>query len=54
MHRRLLCPLISALGIAAVALARLAVAHPRLRHATGTLSVEIRDEHDGLLPARLT
>jgi hypothetical protein len=49
-----ICPLISALGIAAVVLARLAAAHPHLRHATGTLSVEIRDENDGLLPARLT
>ena len=54
MHRRLVCPLISALGVAIAVAARLAVAHPHLRHATGTLSVEIRDDNNGLLPARLT
>ncbi|HMG53096.1 MAG TPA: hypothetical protein VK601_06435, partial [Kofleriaceae bacterium] len=55
MHRRLACPLISALGIAAAILAGPgAAARPHLRHATGTLSVEVRDEHGGAIPARLT
>src|SRR3979409_2540128 len=52
--RRLACPLISALGAGVAIVARLASAHPHLRPATGTLSVEIRDENNGLLPARLT
>lgn len=52
--RRLVCPLISALGIASVAVTRIAPAHPHLRHATGTLSVEVRDDNNGMIPARLT
>ena len=56
MHRRLACPLISALGIAAAAVlaGHGASARPHLRHATGTLSVEVRDDHGGAIPARLT
>jgi hypothetical protein len=54
VHRRLVCPLISVLGIAAVIAARGAAAHPHLRHATGTLSIEVRDENNGMIPARLT
>jgi hypothetical protein len=45
--------LISFLGIAVLVIARLAVAHPHLRHATGTLSVEIRDDNNAVIPARL-
>ncbi|HET7499626.1 MAG TPA: CehA/McbA family metallohydrolase [Kofleriaceae bacterium] len=54
MKRRVVCLLISSLGIAALMIARLAVAHPHLRHATGTLSVEVRDENNAVIPARLT
>lgn len=54
MNRRLACALLSGLGVAVVLVVRLAIAHPHLRHATGTLSIEIRDEHDALIPARLT
>ena len=54
MHRRLACPLLSLLGVGAAVLARGAAAHPHLRHATGTLSVEVRDENNGMIPARLT
>jgi hypothetical protein len=32
----------------------LAVARPHLHHATGTLSIEIKDEHGAPIPARLT
>jgi hypothetical protein len=46
--------LISSLGIAILVVARLAAAHPHLRHATGTLSVEIRDDNNAVIPARLT
>jgi hypothetical protein len=54
VSRRLLCTLISALGIGVLVVARLAIARPHLRHATGTLSIEIRDENNALIPARLT
>ncbi|HEX2689723.1 MAG TPA: CehA/McbA family metallohydrolase [Kofleriaceae bacterium] len=54
MSHRLICTLISALGIASLVVARLALARPHLRHATGTLSIEIRDENNVLIPARLT
>jgi hypothetical protein len=54
VHRRLVCLLISGVGVAGLVVARLAVAHPHLRHATGTLSIEIRDENNGRIPARLT
>ena len=54
MSRRLICALISALGIVVFVVTRLAVAHPHLRHATGTLSIEIRDDNNVLIPARLT
>jgi hypothetical protein len=46
--------MISALGIAVAVVARVAVAHPHLRHATGTLSIEVRDDNGGMIPARLT
>jgi hypothetical protein len=46
--------LISALGIITLVVTQLAVAHPHLRHATGTLSIEIRDDNNVLIPARLT
>jgi hypothetical protein len=48
------CALISCLGIAVLVIARLAAAHPHLRHATGTLAVEIRDDNNAPIPARLT
>ena len=51
LNRRLVCALISGLGLVTAAV--IARAHPRLRQ-TGTLSIEIRDEHGALLPARLT
>ena len=54
MSRRLACALISALGIIILVVTQLAVAHPHLRHATGTLSIEIRDDNNVLIPARLT
>ena len=54
MHRRIVCLLLSLLGAAAAVVARVAAAHPHLRHATGTLSIEVRDENNGMLPARLT
>lgn len=54
MSRRLICVVISSLGIIALVVARLAVALPHLRHATGTLSIEIRDENNVFIPARLT
>jgi hypothetical protein len=54
VSRRLICALISALGIVVFVVTRLAVAHPHLRHATGTLSIEIRDDNNVLIPARLT
>ncbi len=54
VNRRLLCALVSGLGIALVVVVRGAAAHPHLRHATGTLSIEIRDDNSALIPARLT
>jgi len=45
---------ISCLGIVVAVVARLAFAHPHLRHETGTLSIEIRDENSAPIPARLT
>jgi hypothetical protein len=54
VSRRLACVLISALGIIVLVVAQRAIAHPHLRHATGTLSIEIRDENNVLIPARLT
>lgn len=54
MSRRLVCALISALGILIFVVVRLAVAYPHLRHASGTLSIEIRDENNAPIPARLT
>ena len=53
LSRRLLCALVSGLGVALFAVIRLAGAHPRLRQ-TGTLAIEIRDEHGAPVPARLT
>ena len=53
--RWLLCCSISGLGFAALAVTRLAAAaHPHLHHATGTLSIEVRDDHAVPVPARLT
>ena len=46
--------MISVLGVGVAVIARVAVAHPHLRHATGTLSIEVRDDNDGMIPARLT
>jgi hypothetical protein len=46
--------LISGLGVAAVVATRLAAAHPHLRHATGTLSIEVRGDDGAPIPARLT
>ena len=54
MSRRLACALISVLGFIILVVTQLAVAHPHLRHATGTLSIEIRDDNNVLIPARLT
>jgi len=54
VSRRLICALVSGLGILLVVVARLAVARPHLRRASGTLSIEIRDENNALIPARLT
>jgi len=54
VSRRLVCLSVSALGIFVLIVARLAVAHPHLRHATGTLSIEIRDDNNAFIPARLT
>ncbi len=54
MSRRLVCALLSALGILILVVTQRAVAHPHLRHATGTLSIEIRDDNNVLIPARLT
>src|SRR5262245_47463728 len=54
VHRRFVCPLISVLGVAAVVVAKVAAAHTQLRHAAGRLSVGVRDENNGMLPARLT
>jgi hypothetical protein len=53
LNRRLVGALFTGLGLAALAVVQHAVAHPRLRQ-TGTLSVEIRDEHGAPIPARLT
>jgi hypothetical protein len=53
VSHRPICALISALGVAALVVARLAVARTHLR-ATGTLWIEVRDENNVLLPARLT
>jgi hypothetical protein len=53
VYRRLVCLLLSLFVVAAV-VARVAAAHPHLRHATGTLAVEVRDDRNGPLPARLT
>jgi hypothetical protein len=54
VKRWLACALISGLGIVVAVVARLAFAHPHLRHDTGTLSIDIRDEHNAPIPARLT
>jgi hypothetical protein len=54
VSRRLGCAVISCLGIVVAVVARLAFAHPHLRHETGTLSIEIRDENSAPIPARLT
>jgi hypothetical protein len=54
VFRRLVCLLFSLLGVAAVVVARGAAAPPHLRHATGTLAVEVRGDNNALLPARLT
>jgi len=54
VSRRLACALISVLGFIILVVTQLAVAHPHLRHATGTLSIEIRDDNNVLIPARLT
>ena len=54
VSRRLACALISGLGIVIAVMARLALAHPHLRHETGTLSIDIRDENNAPVPARLT
>jgi hypothetical protein len=51
---RLVCSLLSGLGILALVVGRLALAHPHLRHATGTLSIEIRGDDNTPIPARLT
>lgn len=54
MRRTLSCLLISTAGLAALAGARWAWARPHVRHATGTLAVEVRDDRGAALPARLT
>lgn len=52
MQRWILCTALSAAGIAAM-VGRYAAAKPKLRE-TGTLSIEITDEHGAPIPARLT
>ena len=54
MKHRLICGAISGLGVATFLVARLAFAHPHVRHETGTLAVEIRGDDNALIPARLT
>ncbi|HET9625007.1 MAG TPA: CehA/McbA family metallohydrolase [Kofleriaceae bacterium] len=55
MNRRLACTLLSGLGgLAMFLVARHGTAHPHVRHATGTLSIEIRGDDNALIPARLT
>src|SRR5882757_8590356 len=55
MTRRLVCTLLSGFGAVVLFLAaRLGTAHPHVRHATGTLAIEVRGDDHALIPARLT
>jgi len=54
VRRRLVCIALSSLGLSVLAAVRFAAAHPHLRHATGTLSIEVHDDNNAPLPARLT
>jgi hypothetical protein len=51
VNRRLVCALLSASGVAVIAVGH---ARPHLRHATGTLAISVKDPTGAPIPARLT